>query len=374
MSSDYVPGQTDQPLSHPVWRLPRRDYFLLPAIFVATILILLLGGEVAARLIYVQDDAAEPCEYGPLGDFRYHPMCTSRTKVWEGPWITQHFNDCGYRTAESCAPRPPGSLRVVVMGSSTARGALVNYPDSFAAMASDVLSKRCGGLVDFQNMGTEASDVNTLDRRMAEALSLRPSAIVMTIGPFDLVHLQDLPRAAGQTTATEASTLRTMVNRLRESRLFLLMQYYLYRDPAFQIRAFLLNTDAADYVRAPLSPAWQQRSAALGDLLGRMTARSDGVPILLVYTPERAQVALARQPIDRSDIDPFVLGSTLRRIAAEHGVRFVDSTQAFADATDFQSLFYLTDGHPAVGGHAALARVVEQGLLTAPTFARCEAE
>jgi hypothetical protein len=119
----------------------------MPLIFVMTILVLLVAGEVSARMIYKQDDAVEPCEYQVPTGSRYRPMCSSRTKVWEGPWITQHFNACGYRSAEPCALRPPGSLRVVVVGSSTARGALVDYEESFAARASAVLSSKCGGLV-----------------------------------------------------------------------------------------------------------------------------------------------------------------------------------------------------------------------------------
>jgi hypothetical protein len=367
--------QTDQSLSSGelAWRLPRRDYFLLPAIFIFTILALLIGGEVAARTIYVQDDEAEPCEYLTPAGFRYHPLCTSHTKEWEGPWVTQHFNDCGYRSAESCAPRPAGSLRVVVVGSSTARGGLVNYPDSFAARDSAALSNRCGSLVDFQNLGTEPSDVDRIDARMPEALALHPAAIVMTIGPFDLTHLKDPPPVPGEHEPPQHFNLRGAVNLLRGSRLFLLMQYYLYRDPAFQARAFLLNGDPADYVRAPLSPAWQRRVAAFGDLLGRITAETGSVPVLLFYVPERAQAALAGPVVDPPRIDPFVLGNALKHVAEDHGVRFADTTKAFASAPDFRSLFYLTDGHPQAAGHAALAGVVEQSLLSEPAFARCSA-
>ncbi|MDB5399640.1 MAG: hypothetical protein JWQ55_1658 [Rhodopila sp.] len=355
------------------WRLPRRDYVLLPLIFVITIVVLLVAGEVSARVIYPQADASEPCEYPTSTGFRYRPMCTSHSKVWEGPWVTQHFNACGYRAAESCAPRPAGSLRVVVVGSSTARGALVNYDESFAARASGVLSKQCGGVVDFQNLGSEPSDVDRIDLRMQEALALKPSAIVMTIGPFDLIHLKDPPPTPGREAPPERFNLRTAVSMLRESRLFLLMQYHLYTDPSFQIRGFLLNDDPADYVRRPLSAAWQRRVSDLGDLLGRITVRTEPehVPLLLFYLPERAQVALARLPSDPPGVDPFVLGSALDAEAGRFGVRFFDATKAFATAADFQSLFYLTDGHPKEGGHAALAGVVEQGLLSEPAFAVC---
>jgi hypothetical protein len=167
--------------------------------------------------------------------------------------------------------------------------------------------------------------------------------------------------------------LRWLVLNLRTSRLFLLMQYYLYRDPMFQIRAFLLNGDPADYVRAPLTAAWQRRVDDMGDLLGRITAQTAPahVPVLLFYVPERAQAALAGMTSDPPGVDPFVLQAALARTAAEHGVQFFDTTTAFAKAADFGALYYLTDGHPRGGGHAALASVVEQALLAQPAFARC---
>lgn len=354
--------------------IPKRDYILLPLIAAVTVLVLLIGGETFARLAWEQDDDREPCEYTTDTGFRYTPFCTSRTKVWEGPWITQHYNECGYRSAESCAPRPPGALRVVVVGSSTARGALVNYQDSFAARGSAALTRACGELVDFQNLGTEPSDMSRVDLRIEEGLSLRPGAIVMTVGPFDLIHLND-PTETGTAAAAAPArlTLQSLVLRLRESRLFLLMQYYLYRDPAFQVRAFLLNGDPADYVRAPLTPAWQQRLADFGRLLDRIVAHSRpaNVPVLVFYVPERAQAALAGSGSIPPNVDPYVVGRELALVAQQHGARLIDTTRSFGTYPDFQSLYYLTDGHPSVGGHAALAQDVVHALLAEPMFAHC---
>jgi hypothetical protein len=357
------------------WRLPRRDYILLPLIFPGTILVLLAGGEITARLLALkaQDDAGEPCGYATPAGERYHAGCTSWTKEWEGPWTSQHFNEYGYRTAESCALRPPGSLRVAVVGSSAARGVLVNYPDSFAARASAFLSDRCGGWVDFQNLGTVPPDVDRIDQRIPEALALKLAAIVMTIGPYDLIHLKDPPPSATGQEPQKRLNLRSAVTMLRESRRFLLTQHYLYRDPAFQIRAFLLNGDPADYVRRPLSPLWHQRVEDLGDLLRRITAETSpaGVPVALVYVPERAQAAMAAMKSEPPGVDPFVLTAALDDVARRNEVRFLDGTPAFADAPDFYSLYYLTEGHLRDGGHAALASVVEQGLLAERAFARC---
>jgi hypothetical protein len=204
-------------------RLPRRDYILLPLIFIATILVLLGGGEIVAQLIYPQADGPEACEYLTPTGFRCHPLCVSRSKVWEGPWVTQRFNDCGYPGPTACTLRPPGARRIVVVGSSTARGALVHYPDTFAARASSALSQQCRDLVDFQNLGTEPTDVDRIDLRIPEALALKPSAIVMAIGPFDLAHLKDPQPTANIPERHWHPDLHSTVL-LRESRLFLLMQ------------------------------------------------------------------------------------------------------------------------------------------------------
>lgn len=357
-------------------RLPRRDYLLLPLIALATILLLLAGGEALARIAWVQVDGGEPCEYQTAGGYRYKPFCTSQTKVWEGPWITQHFNACGYRTVEPCDPKPSGALRVVVMGSSTARGALVDYDQSFAARAAAAMSRYCRQSVDFQNLGTEPADDSRMDLRVPEALALRPSAIVILAGPFDLLHLQDLRPDPASPRPAEPVTVRSLALELRESRLFLVMQYYLYRDPAFQVRAFLLNGDPADYVRTPLSPAWRQRVTAYGRVLQRITAQTvpAHVPVLMVYVPERAQAALAVEQIRPPGIDPFVLGLAVRQEAGANGVQVVDSTGSFAAAPDFQSLYYLTDGHPREGGHAAIAQALVPALRALPEFARCHSE
>ena len=45
------------------WQLPRRDYILLPAIFVITILLMLGGAEAIIRFIYVQADHPYTCRF-----------------------------------------------------------------------------------------------------------------------------------------------------------------------------------------------------------------------------------------------------------------------------------------------------------------------
>ncbi len=166
--SHAEPAIADEPstregLTEGGWHLPRRDFVLLPLIFVMTIVALLVGGETAARLIYVQADDVDLCLYNTTSGPRHRPFCSSRDKVWDGPWVTQLYNACGYRTAEPCAPRPPGALRVVVLGSSIAQGSKVDYAESFAARSSAALSNQCGASVDFQNLASSGEYLDRID-------------------------------------------------------------------------------------------------------------------------------------------------------------------------------------------------------------------
>jgi hypothetical protein len=359
--------------SKSLWHLLRRDFVLLPLIFVMTIVVLLAGAETASRLIFVQTDNVDPCLYRTPSGPRFQPFCSFRDKVWDGPWVTQQYNDCGYRSAEPCTPRPPGALRVAVLGTSVAQGRKVDYDDSFAARSALFLSNRCGQMVDFQNLGSTVDALDRTDLRIPEALALRPSAIVILIGAHDLLHLKDPPPTVNQEGPPSQFNLQAVLTELRESRLFLVIEGQLYRDPAFHIRGFLLTGDAADYVRSPLSEGWRQRLTDFGGLLGRITAATAPaeVPVLLFYFPARPQAALAAAASVPPGIDPLALGEALGAEAARHGVRFFDTTRAFAAAPDFQSLYYVTDGHPKQAGHAALAGVVEQALLSEPAFAGC---
>jgi hypothetical protein len=353
--------------------LPKRDYILLPLIVLATIVLLLGCGEILARVFWAEhlDNA---CAYQtPLGK-RFRANCSSPEKAVEGPWTTSVDNECGYRTTESCVVRGPDQLRVVVLGSSAARGALVAYEHTFAARASAALTGACRRIVDFQNLGTEAADLDRNDLRISEALALKPTAIVIVIGPYDIEHLKETTQGAA--TAGFQFNLHDLDAQLRKSRLFLVGQHYLYRDPAVQIAAFLRNGDESSrYLQNPLPETWRKQVDDVGALLGRITAQTApaNVPVLLFYLPTRTQAALAISKYARPGIDTAALGEALRATATQNGVAFVDTTPDFAGARDFGSLFYQADGHPTAEGHAVIAERVESTLLKLPAFGQCRA-
>ena len=104
--------------------LPRRDWILLPLIAVATITCMMAVSEAAARVVWpAQEDSC--LVRGGASGLRFLPSCKSRAKEPETPWVEDSYNSCGYRTLEPCGPKPVGTIRIAVLGSSFSHGYLV---------------------------------------------------------------------------------------------------------------------------------------------------------------------------------------------------------------------------------------------------------
>ncbi len=350
--------------------LARRDWILIPLISALTALFLLGGGEIAARYAWpIRSEVS--CAYRLAdGSQRYRPNCVALTKAIDGPWTENRFNDCGYRTAESCKAMAPGQMRVVVFGSSTSRGHAVPYNATFAARASRILSKRCGRLVDFQNLGTEARGMLTLDQRIPEALALHPNAIILLVSPYDLQHMTD--PLGDHVRRPHSPPALALENALRTSRLFLVGQHYMYRDPAVQVDAFVRRgvDDTNAYAFNPLTPKWQARTDAISELLKRIVVqtRPKNIPVIFAYVPRRVQVVLETPKFRTRGVDPEVITTRLRTLTSFDGSKFVDTTPPLAAWKNLNSLFYLADGHPTGTGHAVIASALISSLMSMPTF------
>ncbi len=351
--------------------MKRRDFVLLPLACALTVIAMLAGGEVFARMVWPVRHAVS-CEVQTAAGKRFKPNCIAWNKTIDGPWIENRFNDCGYRTAESCRV-VPGQLRVVVFGTSISWGYGVPYDQTFAARASKTLSARCGARVDFQNLATEADDVPTSDRRVPEALRLKPNAVLLLINSYDLQSIDASPDAPVPAHGFNMATVKAIIE---NSNLLKRGQHYLYRDPAMQISVFLKSgvDDTNGYTATPLPAKWEARVKALDALLVRMRARTEaaGIPLILAYEPRRVQVLLDIPRFRRPNVDPLGLDRRLREIAAADGVRFVDLTPPFAASRNYNDLFYTSDGHPTSEGDVVVADAIVSELLAQPTFAQCD--
>ena len=366
--------------------LPKRDLWLLPLIVALTSLVLLAGAEGLARLAWPERQA-DACERIDATGDHFRPNCRSRVKLAEGPWVEYAYNNCGYRSEAGCGPKPAGSLRVAVLGSSISRGFWVSYQQSFAGRLEHTLHDECGRDVEFENLALPRSDSaagpvwHTMANRVGEALALQPDAIVTVLAPYDLEQYR-APNAATSPGSPAAGSQRlAAIARLKKefggSRAVQIAEHFFYLDLRRYVSLYLQHGDQADFLRSPLTPAWQRRLRIADETLGRVAndANRSHVPLIVVFMPSRVEAALSASTTPPAGVHPFLLGQEIAQIAHRHGALFVYlSTLTHRLPTVADHDYYPVDGHPNGYGHGLIAGAVEHALVTeVPAFATCRA-
>lgn len=333
----------------------------------------------------VQDD---------LHGYRYAADCNCASKPAEGVNVAYHFNECGYRTEASCGPKPANTLRLAVMGASTAEGFKVPYARAFAPELAQFLDGQCGQPVEIQNLGV--AGYHPLDQYwlIDEALNLHPDLLLLVLTPYELaasyseeqmrmrfdpeqVRARNRARSAQPETGSGPSLISRIDALLADSRAVLAAQHILYQNRQKFVSLFLLHEDKADYLRSPLSAKWQKRLQNLEILFGEMAdkAHAAGVPFVIVLGPQRIQAALLDQSLRQPGVDPFLLGEKLAEIAGRHGIVFYDLLADFRQQPEPERLFYPVDGHMTEAGHRLFANAIDKHLLQAelPVLKHCRA-
>lgn len=366
--------------------LPRRDYVLLPILSLVTIVVLFGTTEALTRIFWAEYKVSPCLIEDPIGGDRFRPNCAARIKIAEGPWTSYHYNECGYLSETSCGPKPAGGLRIVILGSSVSQALHVPYEESFFARASGEISRACGRSVDVQNLGVPGASPIYAYRRVAEALALKPDMILYVFAPFDLEHQIDskalaerdsraLTSTAPLTTLT-LSPMKKLQNALIEGRSILVAQHFLFQNTSTFLKMYLLYGDKADFLREPLTAAWQKRFADLDVIIGGMAnkARAAGVPLVIMAVPSRAEAALLSSQQLPAKVDPFEFGRQVSAIASQHGAVYVDLMGPFSRVPNAERLYYVVDGHLTSEGQRLTAQSLSQKLLdgSIPAFAKCE--
>jgi hypothetical protein len=369
--------------------LSKRDLIVMPLIVLATVFALCFGGEVAARITW-PDQMRDSCEVwrGQLGFFR--PDCRTEVKLAEGPWVEYAYNDCGYRSAFPCTPKPAGALRVAVLGSSIGRGYAVSYRDSFTGRMESELTNACRRRVEFQTIAVDEArgpTWHTLADRAGEAAALHPDAMVTVIAPFDIMQYSAIPQsepppvrpvAAGRPSEDPpmGSLAWLRQRHLTESLALFGAQHFNYEDQDRYIPLYLRHADQADFLRPPFSKVWRLRLQIADMTLSRIAdqARRAGVPLIVVFMPARGQAILSAAKSEPKGIDPFALDRAIGEIARRNHAAFVDVTQITSKTAKVADDFYPVDGHPNAFGHALIAQGLGRTLVDqVPAFASCAA-
>jgi hypothetical protein len=353
--------------------LPRRDLWLLPLIAGLTVFVLLAGAELVSRWLWpaqLVDACGMPD--AALG-YRFRAGCSSVMKAAEGPWYTNSYNECGYRSVASCRPLPPGHRRIALIGSSLSQGYLVAYADSMAARIETDLTTMCGTPVEVQNLGGRDYVGDRLLLRMDEALRLKPDAVLFVTNPYDIRTSPALDQTAAPAPAKAA--LRTRILWwLLETRAGFMARNFMFQSDAIYLPMYLRYADIADFLRPPFTAPWQQRLHVLDTLVGALTRRAHdaGVPFMLVFVPEQAQEELTAGRRLPPGTDPAALPAAIADMMARHNSWFAD-TRAALLAQPTAEMFYMVNGHMSGAGQSLAGAFIARRLVEQPgsPFADC---
>ncbi len=350
------------------WRLPR-DLLLLPAICLATLAVMVGVPELLAEHAFHEAKIDRCLRPDPVLGHRAAPNCQTLYKPAEGPWTENDYNECGYRSRESCLTKAPDTFRVALIGSSTSMGYLVPYDETFAVRSGKTLSSTCGHPVEFQSMGGLGYQWSRAEARMDEALTRQPDLVVATITPFDLSQPLDLdaldkPPPPRGVVGAAMQRLRSVV---QGSALWTAVLHYRAELPATYLTFYLRDAQRSGSVQWPLSAFWQQQIGSTATLVSHLAAkaRADNVPLLLVFVPLRSQPYLMRYHGQFPATDPLALDKAVGSIAAQDGVPYLDTTPFFAASPDLGALFYNVEDHITGAGSALLAHVLSQYIVAA---------
>jgi hypothetical protein len=352
--------------------LPRRDFILLPVLSLATIIAMFAGAELGTRIFWpAQSD--DSCSI--RGALENKPNCTVTGKAAEGPLTTYHYNECGYRTYDSCGPKPPGAFRICVLGTSVSEGFNVPYDQTFTSRAAHEIGRAAGRTVQVENLAFENLSPLECYRRLPAALGLQPNLVIYAVSPFDLeqpidpAQLADRNNPAASNAAPTTQFKDSWTGRLRQtlmnnSRAILIAQHFLFSNPETFLRVYLAHSDTG-YLQQPADAAWRLRYSNFELIIGGMASRTRqrGVPLFIMAVPSRAQAALFSPDARLPHTDPFAFGASIRAICEKIGAVYVDSLEEFGQAAHAERLFYVVDSHVNSDGHALLSRALVHKAL-----------
>ena len=359
--------------------LPRRDLWLLPLVSLMTVVILLGASEVLARVVWSQHLEDSCARHDPVLGIRFAPNCRSFVESAESPRVENSYNACGFRTDGRCGLKPAGAFRVAVIGTSTGSGYLVPYAQTFYVRAATQIEQQCHIPTDFQNLAVPGVSPQNALLRLDSAMALKPNMVLMPVSAHDI----DIIQASGQKAAglsaapphlSPKQMVAQLVKTLRNSRIMLMGQHFLYLNEDEYLPLYLQHGEEADFLRPPLTGFWQEKLSLFDQEVGKISERAhaEGASFMIVYVPQRAQALLLKWHDLPKGTDPSLLGREIGKIASHHNARYLDLTQTIGDRPDVVSLFYPVDSHPDVAGSAIIGQSIANALMARDdAFARC---
>jgi hypothetical protein len=368
-------------------KLPRRDWILLPLLSLLTIGLLAASTELIVRLVF-------PVSGGEILNCirtnpRTGPWAIPNSVCWEkkteNQFVEYRFNSCGHRAGMECGPKPPGIYRIVLAGSSVAQGAAVSREKTFAFLLPQTLSQQTGRKIELYNAARGwGFPPRFVALNFNDVLSANPDMILWILTPLDIEdQLLNLTDSEGSKTAEGAISEHGGLDRalkswwyckrsavsseLNQIRTRPVLTHYLYEIETQKeyVESYLRRGDPdSGFLKAQPSALWQkhldQFDGVAADIEGQ--AKGRGLPLVVVYIPDRPQAAMLSMDHWPTGYDPYKLGDELRTIVTRHGGIYIDILPDYRNIPNPERGYFPVDGHPNADGHEILTKLIAKGL------------
>jgi hypothetical protein len=319
------------------------------------------------------------------------PNTICRDKSYEGNWIEYKFNSCGHRAGMECGTKPPGTYRIVIIGSSAAMGHRVEQEKTFAPLLAAELSRRTGRRVEVYDEGLVTVFPGQMVQRFREALAAEPDLVLWVITPTDVQRVL-APDNAPVTQNNGLDLLRRAKFRMNAdfsgksfkdgvegyagdlfdrglqkfdgSAVGTLLLHVIYKSQSQYVKSVLVGGDEQGFLRRKLSPKWQLRLQYFADDFANIERQASAahVPVATVLVPSRGEAALLSLGGWPKEDDPYALNNDLRSIITGDGGIYIDILGDHRWVSHAERLYYPVDGHPNEAGHAAIATMLANAL------------
>ena len=384
---------------------PRRDWIVLPALGLLTICFVFLVTELAARRMFpVSKTLMASCLVlnDPSTGTRAIPNSVCWEKSPESVGEEYRFNSCGHRAGMECGPKPQGTYRIVMLGSSIALGERVRREDSFAALLPMELSRLSGHKVELYNEAMGWSFAGSTALRFDNALNAQPDLILWPLTVNDIQGSTFTPFVPEKIGFSRSMTLRekawlrikaafssrsvltSLSDVFSHTRTAVLVRHYMYESQSQYVNAALKSRDGDfGFLKTEPGEKWKVQLQQFEGVAAGMErrAKAANIPFVATYVPIRAQAAMISMGNWPAGFDPYLIDNELRSIIERHGGIYISILHDYRSVPNPEQTYYPVDGHPNAAGHALIARLLAKELtsgavpaLKAPERAQAELE
>jgi lysophospholipase L1-like esterase len=339
--------------------------------------------ELAVRWVSPQDLHRDEGLWAPDPDraFRLAPGFRG-TEVSHEFRVPIAINSRGLRDREMAPAKPPGTVRILVVGDSFTYGSGVTGEETYPKRLERLLAERVGVRVEVINAGVSGyGTVHEAAFLRAEGWGYEPDVLVLQMFPQN--DLDDNLEPFGREVVEGTLRVRTIrpegVAPLRRVQAAVRARSHAYRllgdrYHLLRIRLGLEQSHAASlgvYVQRPserVTAGWEATRGQLRDIveMGRQRSR----PVVVVHAPALAALDADRAAafahfyrVDQEELDWDRPGRMLGAQCAVLGVPYLDLTERFRATGRSRELYYAHNGHWNSAGHDQVARWLVEALV-----------